>query len=119
MKRNLTVVFMACVFILMASCSNVKNKKVSAQNEAEILRAVGESKSVTQEEKDLIVAYFMRAKMGGIFGIKQANPEGKTIKQIIEEQRTYFAEEKAKEEKEKLNQTRTEQGPAAQKQTRT
>jgi len=76
--------------------------KVTETNEQEVLKAVAESKSMTPEEKEMVVGYFMRSKLGGIFGVMPANPLGKTVKQIIEEQKAYVAEEKVKEDMEKL-----------------
>jgi len=101
MKRT-SIISIIFLIVLLSSCSGVKGTKVNAENESEVLSSVGQSKSLTQEEKELVAAFFMRSKMGGMFGIKEAKAEGKTIGQIIEEQRAYVAEEKAKEEKEKL-----------------
>jgi len=102
MKKALILTAVVCIAITLISCAGTKGIKITDKNKDSILQTVTQSKSLTQEEKQLVTAYLMRSKLGGLFGIAPANPVGKTIGQIIDEQKAYMAKEKLKEEQEKL-----------------
>ena len=92
----------ALLVVLLVGCSGTKGLKVTEQNKATVLGKVAQSKDLSQEEKESVATYFLRSSLGGYFGIEKCDPVGKTIGQIIAEQRAYVTQEKAREEKEQL-----------------
>lgn len=104
MKRTFSLL---ALVVILSSCScGVRSMVYSESNKEEVTKAVVESKTLSSEEKGLFVAYFARVAMQAIplFGAlaakggKIASPNGKTVQQILDEQRAWIAEEKKQEE---------------------
>jgi hypothetical protein len=92
MKRiNISVLLIAILFF--SACSNLKNTKVSAENKREIMSRISMGNEITDEERQLLVEYSARYNPAAIMNGKGPDlPNGKTIGQIIEEQRKWDAE---------------------------
>src|SRR6267143_497679 len=101
MKLGNLVLLCAIVF-LCSSCSNIKSKKVTDENKDKIMSEVSTSKELTDDERQLLAGYMMRHSLATVFqGGKPDIPTGKTVGEIIEEQRNWVAEEAVKEKTEK------------------
>lgn len=101
----LTIVSLA----LISGCSNVKNAKVTADNQEKILEEVKKTKDLTGEEVGLLQAYMLRRTMTGQ---KLALEPGKTISsQLIEEQRQWAADQdrQTKDEAERQKKLQAEE----------
>jgi hypothetical protein len=92
-----------CAAVLScSSCSNIKNEKVTDENKDKILNQISTSKDLKDEERQLLVAYVVRQNIGNIFGGgKPGLPTGKTVGEMIAEQRQWAAQEKAEEDRQK------------------
>ena len=92
-----------CISLLFcSSCTNIKDKKVTEENKDKILSEVPTSKDLTDEERQLLAGYVMRQSMASVFqGGKPGLPTGKTLGEMLQEQRKWVAEEKAEEERQK------------------
>ncbi len=96
----------ALVLLLVSGCSNPKDVALTETNRDEVVKQVTESKKLTAEEKRLFVAYMMRATaaraLGALFA-SGATPKlvavGKTVGQIIDEERQAETQQRAEEEK--------------------
>jgi hypothetical protein len=97
--------FLLCALLLVcSSCSNVKRQKATDENKDKLISEVATSKDLTQEERKLLSAYIVRQNVSSIFqGGKPSIPTGKTIGEMIEDQRKWVAhnaeEENAEKEK--------------------
>lgn len=70
---------------------------VTEKNKDTFIQEVGAARpELNDEEKRLLAVFYMRSKMGGIFGIPVASPVGKTVGQILDEQKAFEASGKAK-----------------------
>lgn len=95
--------------LLIAGCENPKNLVVTTSNQDEVLQKVAQSKKLSDEEKRTFAAAVMRAGMAKAFsdafgGKPSPNAPtltGKTVGQIIEEERERTAEEKERAAREK------------------
>lgn len=92
MKRVLFACFMG---IFLVSCSNVKDYKFSKDNKDQIIEKVKKSRDLTGEEVALLMAALLRSSLSG------KDFEGKTVGQIIEEQRKLAVEQESKEKEAK------------------
>lgn len=103
--RSWRAIFTAFVVVaVIVGCSNVKNKKITEQNKDKILEELKNSKDLTVEEVGLLQAYMIRQGVtSALSGDKNANllPTGKTIGQVIEEQRKWVADENERERQDK------------------
>jgi hypothetical protein len=104
--------------ILLSSCSNVKNKPITEDNKDKILDQIKNSKDLTVEEVGLLQAYVLRQGMKNAFsGDKNATllPVGKTIGQVIEEQRKWVADESQRERQDKERRERAQAAAEGQR----
>ena len=112
MPRNGKVFFTALVCVaLIAGCSNVKNKKITEQNKDKILDEIKNSRDLSVEEVGLLQAYMIRQSVKDAFpGDKDSSllPVGKTIGQVIEEQRRWAADESERERQDKERRAKAE-----------
>ncbi len=88
-------------FLILLSCSDIKDLKFTSKNKNEIENKIKNSKSLTPEELGLLSIALFGASLSG------ESIEGKTVRQLIEEQRRIFAEEAIKE-KEAKEETKKE-----------
>ena len=91
------------VLFLSFSCrGSIKNKRITEKNQDTIWEEIKDSKDLTVEEVQLFQGYVLRQGLQGIFSGKEPKlPVGKTIGEIIEEQRGWVAKQKVEEEKQK------------------
>jgi hypothetical protein len=93
MKRlNISVLLIAILFF--SACSkSLKNTKVTAENKQQIMSRISLGNEVTDEERQLLVEYSVRYNLASIMkGNGPDLPNGKTIGEMIEEQRKWDAE---------------------------
>lgn len=86
--RLILIMFLTCFLI---ACSNVKDLKFTKDNQEQVMEKVRKSKDLTGEEVGLLMAALMRTAFSG------EGLEGKTVGQLIQEQRKLAAEAEAKE----------------------
>ena len=92
MKR-LSIAAIFFVLLACSSCSNLKHTKVTAENKREVMNRIAKGSEITDEERHLLVEYSMRYSMDTILqGGRPDLPTGKTIGEMIEEQRKWDAE---------------------------
>jgi len=88
--------------LFCSSCSNIKSKRVTEQNKEQILNEIPTSKDLTDEDRKLLIGYVMRQSMTRVLqGAKPGLPVGKTLAEILEDQRNWIAQEKQEEERQK------------------
>jgi hypothetical protein len=91
----------ALVFVC-SSCTNIKNKKVTDENKDKVMSEISNSKELTDDERQLLAGYIMRQNLSTVFqGGKPEIPTGKTVGEMIEDQRKWVTEEAAKEKAQK------------------
>lgn len=102
MSLSLMLFALALFAIVLGTCTRVTQKTVSSENLKAVTKEVAESK-LTDVEKTLYVSGVMRAELAGTFGLDESySIEGKTVDEIIAEQREFEARVKAEEEAKKL-----------------
>jgi hypothetical protein len=83
--------------IAFAACASDPHKlKVTEQNKNSFMESIKDSKAFTVDEVRMLVAYQMRNAVAGVFGADQSSAVGKTLGQIIDEERHF--EEKQKKD---------------------
>ena len=99
--RNLVLLCALC--FLCSSCTNIKNRKLTDENKDKIMSEVASSKDFTDNDRQLLFGYMMRRTPVNIFqgGKPTIIPTGKTVGEMIEEQRQWVAQEAEKEKAEK------------------
>jgi hypothetical protein len=90
--RFTLIMLLTCLLI---ACSNVKDLKFTKDNQEQIMEKVRKSKDLTGEEVGLLMTALMRTSFSG------GGIEGKTVGQLIQEQRKLVAEADAKEKEAK------------------
>jgi hypothetical protein len=101
MKR-VHLLLMCCFVLICSSCTPTKSKRVTEENRDRILSEISTTKDLTDEERQLIAAYLMRTGVAEVFrGGKPGLPVGKTINEILDEQRKWVAQEKQEEDRQK------------------
>lgn len=89
-------IFLIAISILfLAACSNVKDLKFTKDNQEQVMEKIRKSKDLTGEDFGLLMAALMRTALSG------SGIEGKTVGQVIEEQRRLFADAEAKDKEAK------------------
>lgn len=93
-------VYVVALALLVSGCSkNPKNHKITEANKSTFMEEIKTQEGLTVEEMGLLVSYQMRSAMGSSFGgAGAASPVGKTVGQIIEEERKLQADVKAREQ---------------------
>jgi hypothetical protein len=92
--KRLSIVVLFLVLLACFSCSNLKNTKVTDENKREIMTRIAKGNEITDEDRHLLVEYSTRYSMDTILrGGRPDLPTGKTIGQMIEEQRKWDAEQ--------------------------
>jgi hypothetical protein len=99
MKKLLCITVALAVF--MVGCTRTRGMKITESNQEEVIAKVARAKDIPQEEKQMLVGYFLRSKMGSMLGAEACNPVGRTVGQIIDEQKAYIAKQEEREEREK------------------
>lgn len=100
--KHLWAVSAFVIILVCSSCSNIKSQKVTAENKSRILNQISSSKDLTDEERELLAAYVVRQNIGDIFGGGEPGlPTGKTLGEMIAEQRQWVSQEKLEEIRQK------------------
>jgi hypothetical protein len=91
--KRLQIIALFLALLLCASCTSLKNTKVTEQNKNKIMQRIGTGNEITDQERHLLVDYSMRYSMAKILqGGSPDLPTGKTIGEMIEEERKWEAE---------------------------
>jgi hypothetical protein len=99
-------VFLFCALLFVcSSCTNIKSQKVTDRNKEKLLTEISTSRDLTDEERELLTGYMVRQNLSAVLqGGNPSIPTGKTIGEMIEDQRKWVAqnaqEEKVEKEKE-------------------
>jgi hypothetical protein len=106
--RILRTILLAAFLAGFFACDNTKQLVVTTSNQDEVVQKVAKSKKLTDEEKRLFGSALMREGMakalGQAFGSSTSTTStmmGKTVAQIIDDQRTIEKEEREREAREK------------------
>lgn len=79
------------VFTALCGCGGVKSKKITEANKGKIFEEIKNSHDLTVEEVGLLQAYVIRTSLQDAFAGRQPSiPVGKTVGQVIEDQRTFM-----------------------------
>lgn len=100
----LAVIFVPAVHDIVSGFgfSNVKETKITKENEGDLIASLKDSKALTVEEVGLLQAYVIRHGFKqALSGEDVALPVGQTVGGIIEEQRLWLANEEIRAEEEK------------------
>lgn len=94
MKRSVLIIAILAFFLCILSCSNasVKDLVITKQNKDEIIEKVKKGKDLNGEEVSLFLAAMAKATIYGNQSI-----EGKTVREVINDQRKLVEDEKARE----------------------
>ena len=96
MKKLLISVLVSVA--LLAGCTDVEDVVINKKEDIEAYSA--DLKKLSDEDKNLLAGYFIRAEVGGLFGVKA--DYGVTVGEAISKQKEFIASQKRKEaEKEK------------------
>ena len=103
--RLFNLLLLCSLLLVCSSCTNIKSKRVTDENKDQLLSQIATSKDLTDEERQLLTGYMVRQNLSSMFqGAKPTVPTGKTIGEMIEDQRKWVAQteqaEKAEKEKE-------------------
>jgi hypothetical protein len=101
MKRMFLIPLLGAV--MLNGCSkSIKETMVTEENKDKIFEQIKDSKGLTVEEVGHLQGYMMRHALKDAFsGGKPSIPTGKTIGQMIEEQKQFVADAKVREEEDK------------------
>jgi hypothetical protein len=84
--------------LCIVGCSNVKTKKVTADNKDKLWEQIKDSHDLSVEEVQLLQGYLIRQGMKDAMAGKDASfPVGKTVGEMIDDQRRFVADQKARE----------------------
>lgn len=95
-SRSMAVLLAVLLFSLLFSlaCSNLKNTKVTEENKREVMTKIARGNELTNEERHLLVEYSIRQSMKNVLqGGRPELPTGKTVGEMIEEQRKWEAQQ--------------------------
>lgn len=110
MKKLLISVLVSVA--LLAGCTDVEDVVINKKEDIEAYSA--DLKKLSDEDKNLLAGYFIRAEVGGLFGVKA--DYGVTVGEAISKQKEFIASQKRKEaEKEKEKAARKEKAEKVQK----
>jgi hypothetical protein len=103
--KSWNLLLLCALLFVCSSCKNIKSKKVTDENKDKIITEISTSKDLTDDERQLLTGYMARQSFSSVFqGGKPDIPTGKTVGEMIEDQRKWVAknteEEKAEKEKE-------------------
>lgn len=107
MRRGALYVVLCCMLLLASACTNVKSMKITEENKDKIWEQIKDTKDLTGEEVQLLQSYMLRKGLRSAFSGKRFSfPVGRTIGEIIEEERRYVQQEKAREEDDRVSRER-------------
>jgi hypothetical protein len=114
MYRRTCVVI--ALMLAVACGGNVKSREITDENKAKIFDEIKQSKDLTVEEVGLLQAYVLRKGLGDALSGKTPElPVGMTIGQMIDDQRTWAADQRKRDEEEKLRVARARAEEDAQR----
>ncbi|MBY0360160.1 MAG: hypothetical protein K2W82_19310 [Candidatus Obscuribacterales bacterium] len=104
MTKIKELAYIACCLILLGGCSTVKDKLITEKNKDTILEEIKDTRDLTVEEVRILMGRIFRVGMSNAFGKGKEDsfPVGKTIGEVIADERKSAAEAAKKEEEEKV-----------------
>lgn len=92
--NRLSIAALLVVLLLSLACSNLKKTTVTEENKRELMSRIARGNEVTDEERHLLVEYSLRYNLAVVLrGGRPDLPTGKTIGEMIEEQRKWDAQQ--------------------------
>ncbi|MBC5824301.1 MAG: hypothetical protein GIW99_02660 [Candidatus Eremiobacteraeota bacterium] len=85
-----TLVLIVGLSLLLAGCSSVKNERFTATNHDQVMTDIGKAKNLSDDDKATVLGGVMRSALGGY------QLDGKTVGQVIQDQKDFAAQESAK-----------------------
>jgi len=96
--RSLAVLGVSILMLWASACSRDPHKlKITDENKDKFLESIRDSKGLAVEENRLLMAYMMRSSMAQGVGKKDLSPVGKTVGQLIGDEREWEALMKAEQ----------------------
>ncbi|HWW15386.1 MAG TPA: hypothetical protein VN310_12055 [Candidatus Dormibacteraeota bacterium] len=103
--KSCNLFLLYALLLVCSSCTNLKSQKVTDENKDKLISEIATSKDLTDEERQLLSGYIVRQNVSSIFqGGKPSIPAGKTIGEMIEDQRKWVAQQTKQEAAEKEKQ---------------
>jgi hypothetical protein len=92
--NRLSIAALLVVLLFSLACSNLKKTTVTEENKRELMSRIAQGNEVTNEERHLLVEYSLRYNLAVVLrGGRPDLPTGKTIGEMIEEQRKWDAQQ--------------------------
>jgi hypothetical protein len=92
--NRLSVAVVLVLLLFSLACSNLKKTRVTEENKREVMSRIAKGNEITDEERHLLVEYSIRYNMAVILkGGRPDLPTGKTIGEMIEDQRKWDAQQ--------------------------
>lgn len=92
--RNVKVGSVLVLLFFSLACTSLKNTKVTDKNKLKLMSRISQGDEITNEERHLLVEYTLRSNMSAVLqGQRPELPTGKTIGEMIEEQRKWDAQQ--------------------------
>jgi hypothetical protein len=87
---------------LCSSCTDIKSEKVTDQNQEKIVSRILTNRELSDDELRLLNGYIVRQSLSNPFqGDKLSIPTGRTIREMVEDQRNWMAQNTQQENEEK------------------
>ncbi len=103
------------ILSICVACGNIKNKQVTEKNKSKLWEELRDSRGLTVEEVQLLQSYMIRHGIKDVLAGKDVEmPVGKSVGEMISEQRRYVNDQKFKEAED--NRRREEARAAEQEQ---
>jgi hypothetical protein len=97
-KRSIAAIISVLLSLGVFACSRDAHKlKITQQNKDSFMQSIRDSKSLTVDEVRMLIAYRMRNAASQALGGKDDTMVGKTVGQIIDEERQFEARAKQEE----------------------
>jgi hypothetical protein len=92
--NRVSIVALLVVLLFSLACSNLKKTMVTEENKRDVMSRIAQGKEITDEERHLLVEYSLRYNLAAILqGGRPDLPTGKTIGEMIDEQRKWDAQQ--------------------------
>jgi len=98
MRRSILVILVACSLMSPACSKDPHRLKITEQNKDSLMDEIKSSHGLTVEENRLLMAYMMRRALAKGLGSDGLSPVGKTVGEIINQQKQWESQQKAASE---------------------
>ncbi len=92
---------LCALLCVCSSCTNIKSERVTDQNQEKIISRILTNRDLTDDELRLLNGYIVRQSLSNPFqGDKLSIPTGRTIGEMVEDQRNWTAQNTQQEQEE-------------------